>query len=183
MFQVIVKMDQGTSIGRIEALLPSGWTVEEAGSNSKVLNLMNGLEGVEVGHVRILNDKTPGKILITADEESPQGKHFWRDFGMKYNELDPFDLRFGVIYLSDVDKQVFELDELPKELPMEKPDLEHYSMVKGAFYVSFLLGDWHSGESLQVQTISRILEDGSTEDAPDMPKLFALGNLENEATM
>ncbi len=174
MFQVIFNMDHRASIEKIETILPSNWNVDETGLSCKVLKLMSDHEGVEVGRIHILTDETPGKILICVDEETSQGKQFWTDFGALYKELDPFDLRFGVIFLSDED--VAELDELSKEQSADPEILQHYSMVKNAFLVSFPLGHWHCGESLQVQTIARINEDGTIVDAPDMPKQFALAS-------
>ena len=172
MFQVILNMEHGTSIEKIETILPSNWNVDETGLYCNVLKLMSDHEGVEVGRIHILSNETPGKILICADEETPQGKQFWTDFGEIYKELNPFCLRFGVIFLSD--DYVAELDELSDDLPVGHDILQRFSMVKNAFYVCYYLGHWHCGDNLQVQTIARILEDGTTVDAPDMPKQFVL---------
>jgi len=172
MFQTIFDMDQGVDVQKIEDILPLDWTVDATGFVRKTLTLMNDLQGEKVGHVQILSDEVPGKILISADEETSQGKQFWKDFGEMYKELDPFGLRFGVIYLSG--ENVAELDELSDDLPVGHHILQQFSLVKDAYYVCFFLGDWHCGESLQVQTIARIQEDGTTINAPDMPKQFAL---------
>lgn len=174
MFQVIFNMDHRASIEMIETILPSNWNVDETGLSCKVLKLMSDHEGVEVGRIHILTDETPGKILICVDEETSQGKQFWTDFGSLYKELDPYDLRYGVIFLSD--DNVAELDELSREQSADPEILQHYSMVKNAFLVSFHLGHWHCGESIQVQTIAHILEDGSIDGASNLPMIFALAS-------
>lgn len=172
MFQIIFEMDQGICKKDINGILPKYWVVEESG-NDKLFYLMNSWDTSEaVGSVRIISEGVYEKILIAVDETDICKKGFWSDFAMKYNEIDPFGLHFGVIYL--LEDQTVELDELSKEQSIDPDILQHYSMIKDAFLVSFLFGHWHCGESLLVQTIARINEDGTIVDAPDMPKQFAL---------
>lgn len=183
MFQIIfpIKFDSGEELSRLMAIMPSGWMLELYPDNledNKYL-IRNSLTYVEAGRLVVGIDK----VTIKADETETEGKKFWQAFGRKYVELDPFDLRFGVLYLPGGEGTLFELDEFPRHSPGEVlEEISHYKKVNPAYYVSFFLGNWHAKEEIEVNTCQSIhingelgLDKGNIE--------FKLGNIENESTM
>ena len=101
------------------------------------------------------------KLVIEVDEKKPQGENFWHDFGKLYPELDPYQILYGVIYLSDRSNNSFELDGLPKSEPTDLLDLVlKYSWKERAYYVEFYLGDWHSHLVVKVLSYSQIMGSG-----------------------
>jgi len=145
LFQVIFPMPNGTDLLQIQAVMPAGWTVEEIDIDRNNLNILNNGDGGWVGFVRI----QPNKIVISVKEDDPRGGAFWRAFGTKYPELNPFDLRFGVLYLPGGKRDKWELDEFPEHSRQEILEVvPHYNHAMRACYVSFLLGNWHAGEEI-----------------------------------
>lgn len=174
MFQVIFPMKSGTEVDKIKAVLPAGWTLVETDMQDKDYWIASKEDGYTVGSITI----KPDKIVISAGTRN-SGKFFWRGFTLKYPELDPFDLRHGVLYLDSGGKNRWELDEFPKHSPQEiLEDVSHYQEIPQAYYVSYFLGDWHWKEEIQVQTCRKINEDGSL--GKDRGKLmFLMGSIEN----
>jgi len=174
MFQVIFPMKSGTEVDKIITVLPAGWIVE-ASRHENQFWIVNKEDGKTVGYITI----KPDKIVISADTQN-SGKLFWRGFTLKYPELDPFDLRHGVLYLACEGRNRWVLDEFPKHSPQEiLEDVSHYQEIPQAYYISYFLGDWHFGEEIQVQTCRKINEDGSL--GKDRGKLmFLMGSIENE---
>lgn len=173
MFQVIFPMKSGTEVSKIKAVLPAGWTAKASGLDWSWI--ANKEDGYTVGLIKIM----PDKIVITVDGRG-NGEFFWRGFTLKYPELNPFDLRHGVLYRTSGGRNRWELDEFPKHSPQEiLEDVSHYRENPQAYYVSYFLGDWHWREEIQVQTCRKINEDGSL--GKDRGKLmFLMGSIENE---
>lgn len=178
-FKMIFPMENGSEKSKLDVIMPNGWMLQESGTDDQY-NIINALDAMEVGHLWA----QPGKAYISVDEQSAAGKKFWQNFGMKYPELNPFDLRFGVLYLSGGEGCLYELDELPKHMSMVPPKdaLAHYAKVR-AYYVEFFLGNWHPGDSeIKVEKCQRILRGGEVvTERRNM--IFCLGHTENESTM
>jgi hypothetical protein len=179
MFQVTLAMPNGTEdIAEIENAMPSGgWMVDLTGDMSTLVFYKD--PSRIAGLVRVF----PKKIAIRTDEVEPLGKEFWQDFARKYPELNPFDLRFGILYRPEGDGFEYELDEMPKHSPDEVlEDVTHYKKVGEAYFVKFRFGDWHNNEEITVLEYRKIQGDG-TLGPIEKDREFFLGNLENAQTM
>lgn len=184
MFQIIfpMKFDCGEELPQLMTIMPSGWMLELCSDNLDMDTYLirNSLTYDEAGRLVVgIN-----KVTIKADEKESEGEKFWQAFGRKYaKDLNPFDLRFGVLYLPGGEGERYELDEFPKHSPSEVlDDASHYVKANSPFYISFHLGDWHVNESILTQTCQSIFENGELGLARKQVE-FKLGNIENEETM
>lgn len=175
MFQVIFSMKSGTDIDEIKAILPIGWTVEDSPMRDKYLIEKHTAKTVGIVEIRDTS------ILIIANEKVAEGKIFWQGFGFRYPELNPFDLRFGVLYLSEGSGSLWVLDEFPKRSHDEiLSDISHYVNKNYPRYISFFYGDWHPQISIQVQTCKKINKNGSL-GKNEGKLMFLLSSAENRS--
>jgi len=150
-------MPSGTDVNKIKEMMPSEWTVEEIDIDKNHLNIVNSDSGGWVGFVRI----RPGKIVIRVKEDDPRGEALWRAFGTKYPKLNPYDQRFGVLYLLSGKGDKWELDEFPKHSRKEILEVvSHYNHAMRACYASFLLGNWHAGEEILTTSCREFKKNG-----------------------
>jgi hypothetical protein len=178
-YQVVFPMKQGTTRPQLDEIMPDGWLLQETDDGDR-FNIIYEFDAAKVGHLFVL----PEKVVFSVDEHNSSGKKFWQNFSMKYTELDPFDLLYGVLYVDGGNGHVYDLDELPKHLPMVPPKeiLAHYDKIK-TYYVEFALGDWHPIDNqIKVKSAQRILAGGEL-GIGFKDHVFRLGVIENEATM
>jgi hypothetical protein len=176
-FQIIVKT-LDLSINNIRSLMPTGWTVEQTQYGLLINNSMSGLNA---GVIHLGDQQFT--INAMRNSEDQVAIDFWHSFGMKHHELNPFDLRFGVVYKAGSDENDWELDEYPAHGPQEVlEDVLRYAKANMAYYVSFFLGDWHYQEQLKTKSCQPILANGLLgKDKGVM--IFGLGSIENPDTM
>jgi hypothetical protein len=166
-----VRLPKGTDLGTV---MPNGWkTVERDGRGIWWISRV--LDGDCVGVVEELEDET---YEIRVDETDEEGKSFWQAFGRKNPELNPFDVRFGVLYHFD---KSFHLDKKPSH-SKEEIQVERYTALREAYYVSFRFGDWHHQKALTALTVQRIKDNGELGQDQGF-RVFMLGSLENDLSM
>lgn len=153
MFQVLFPCKEGNTYPFFQQIMPSGWNLEPSDQPDHFL-IIDGFSSLEAGQLRYM--PYLNTALILADEVDVTGKRFWQDFALWYPELNPFDLRYGVLYQTGCEG-VYDLDELPKEMSSESLDrVARYGNAGQAYYVTFFLGDWHCNDEIRVQTHSKI---------------------------
>ncbi|HSV94548.1 MAG TPA: hypothetical protein VLH94_01020 [Spirochaetia bacterium] len=179
MFQVTFPMKSGTNLPQLKAIMPIGWILEQSEDNLEKFHVVDVFSSCAVGNLFVREKK----VVFRVNEETVNGKKFWNDFGKRYPELNPFIPRFGVLFRSDLQENVFVLDDFSERLPQEIVDaIAHYSKYTVSYCVSFLLGDWHAGEDVLTQTCQEIFMNGELGPVRKMV-LFHLGSIENEMTM
>lgn len=179
MFNMILDMPNGTSDFEVECAMPSWWMVD----NTQDKSVLKFYHDSDVQNPTGFIKRYSNKIEIKADETTLMGKRFWLEFAILYPELNPFTLKTGVLFLTDPEKEVFELDELPNDLPPDVLDkVASCAKTKDAYLVEYLLGNWHPNSEITVTNYKQILENGRL--GPKMPgQIFKLSSIENEKIM
>jgi hypothetical protein len=86
-------MKSGTAMPQLKAIMPVGWVLEQSEEDSEKFHVVDELSNCSVGNLFVREKK----VVFRVNEEYSNGKRFWQAFGMKYPELNPFDLRFGIL--------------------------------------------------------------------------------------
>ena len=171
MFKVIFPMEMGTAREQIRDALPEGWVIV---SNRKYENrffIYKEYMLVRVGHLIAQKER----VLIAVKEKTRYGSQFWVAFGNKFPELNPFCLRFGVVYLvNNKDVVLYGFDDLSDNLGEATALAHHYADKYSPFLIAYKKGDFHFKAQIKAQSYAKIYGAGLVGDVISSPRCFKL---------